>query len=83
MNKNQIWKLLFIVALVLIAIMQVTPLDKKLTSGLDIGGGVSEMDLALAGYWRTCGGRARIRSGRGSRGAELVSGRCTAPASLT
>jgi preprotein translocase subunit SecD len=41
MNKNQIWKLLFIVALVLIAIMQVTPLDKKLKSGLDIGGGVS------------------------------------------
>ncbi|MBW8015613.1 MAG: protein translocase subunit SecD [Planctomycetes bacterium] len=41
MNKNQIWKLVFIVALVLIAIYQVTPLDKKLKPGLDLGGGVS------------------------------------------
>lgn len=41
MNKNQIWKLLFIVLLVVVAILQVTPLSKKLKPGLDLGGGVS------------------------------------------
>ncbi len=41
MNKNQTWKKVLIVALVLIAALSITPLDKKLKPGLDLGGGTS------------------------------------------
>jgi len=41
MSKNQTWKKVLIIALVLIAALAITPLDKKLKPGLDLGGGTS------------------------------------------
>ncbi len=41
MSKNQTWKKVLIVALVIIAALSITPLDKKLKPGLDLGGGTS------------------------------------------
>lgn len=40
MNKNQIWKLVFIAAVITIAIFKVYPPEKKLKPGVDLGGGV-------------------------------------------
>jgi len=39
MNKNQIWKLLLIIVLVVIAVIQVNPPEKKLRGGIDLIGG--------------------------------------------